>query len=53
MLMTKTPEDGERIEEQPEEHQLSLQEPKLQKQAAEEDLKRVIVEPYFPEVFLG
>jgi hypothetical protein len=51
--MTRTPEEGERIEEQPEEHRQSLQGPQEPNQPAEDDLKRVAVEPYFPEVFLG
>lgn len=51
--MRRTPEEGERIEEQPEEHQQSLQEPQSQNQPAEDDFRRVTVAPYFPEIFLG
>jgi len=51
--MTRTPEEGERIEKQPEEHRQSLQEPRSQNQPAGDDFKRVTVAAYFPEIFLG
>ncbi len=52
--MAKTPGEGERIEEQQaEEHRQSLQEAQSQRQAAEDDLKRVTMKHYFPELFLG
>ena len=51
--MTKTSEEGERIKEQDEEHGQSLQEPLSQPEAEENDLNRVTMKPYFPEIFLG
>jgi hypothetical protein len=51
--MTKTSGEGERIEEQDEEHRKNLQEAQSQHQAAEDDWKRVTMKPYFPELFLG
>jgi hypothetical protein len=51
--MTKTSGEGERIEEQAEERLQNLQETQSQNQAAEDDLKRVTMKPYFPELFLG
>ena len=51
--MEKTPEKGKKIEEQPEEPQQNLQECHDENQPIEDDPRRVTVEPYFPEVFLG
>jgi len=51
--MNKTSGEGERIEEQDEEHLQNLQEAQIQHQAEEDELKAVTVKPYFPELFLG
>jgi len=51
--MTKTSGEGERIEEQVEEHPKNLHEARSQHQTAEDDLKGVTMKPYFPELFLG
>ena len=51
--MKKTSEEGDRTEEQAEEHLQNLQETQSQNQAAEDDLKRVTRKPSFPELFLG
>jgi len=51
--MTKMSGEGERIEEQDEEHLQNLQGAHIQHQAAEDDLKPVTMKPYFPELFLG
>jgi len=56
--MAKTTEDGERIEQQPEEqgpeeHRQSLQKPRDQNQPAGKDQNRTSMEPYSPEIYLG
>jgi hypothetical protein len=51
--MTKTPEEGDRTEEESKKPQQTLQKPHDQNQPAEGELKRVPVESYFPEIFLG
>jgi hypothetical protein len=52
--MTRTSEEGDRIEEQAEEHLQSLQEAQSQHQeGAKDDLKPVTIKPYLPELFLG
>jgi hypothetical protein len=51
--MAKTPEKGKEIQKEPEEPQQNLQEYQDENQPVEDDLRRVTVEPYFPEVSLG
>jgi hypothetical protein len=52
-MMPKTTEDGERIEERPEEHRQSLQKPQGQNQPVGKDQNQTRMEPYSPEIFLG
>jgi hypothetical protein len=53
ILMAKTTEDFERIEQRPEEHRQSLPKPQDQNQPVGEDQDPKSVEPYSPEIFLG
>jgi hypothetical protein len=53
IMMAKTTEDEERVEQRPEEHRQSLQKPQDQNQPVAKDQNQTSMEPYSPEIFLG